>query len=437
MSSFEKLFENGDESQLRASLSSIFPKKDDDCVDDSSFQQGSPINGVKCLPELVSIPASLLGNAKNEEDEKKAEPHIYDIDKIDEKPQMPPKILDEKYKVKESRNGQTKNGRHFLLTLNQDWRWEELKKYIINLKSYHWGIACRETAPTTGHIHVHFYVQFKNPLKLSIKKLCGARADKCNAKPIECIEYVKKEKDPEKRGTIIFEEDKTEPWGMEEKIEGEKGEELKYEDALLMDNEELGKLPFSQMKNIEELIRRNDAKLTGAKLHKKVKVLYLYGKSGVGKSIYAKWLFRNEVFDTLKCKDGFWSGTSSYEVKCALYDDFRDMHMEPSEFINFIDSDIHNMNIKYGNYQNRYKYIIITSIQPPAQLYANFQKKNEEKGLEEPNWQWMRRMKAINMEQWYKDHPGKLDIFLKDLGYLDENEEEDPDDPFKEIDFDI
>lgn len=419
----------GDDSDLRPSLSLISNKNSEDCVDDSLFSQGSPMLGVKCLPEGV-LSASQEGGVINGPVEQ--EPHLYQIDSIGEKPKQPPLILNPKYK-KPSTQAQTKNGRHFLLTLNQDERWVDLKNYIINLKTYHWGIASREVAPTTGHIHIHFYVQFKSPIKLSIKKLCGARADKCNGKPIEVIKYVTKEEDPEKRGQIIFEEEKTKAWGVNEGLEAH--EDIKLEDAYQMDNEELLQLPFSQMKNIEELMRRNDAKMTGAKLHKKVKVLYLYGKSGVGKTIYAKWLFRNQVFDQVKCKDGFWSGTSN-GVKCALYDEFRDMHMEPSEFINFIDSDIHNMNIKYGNYQNRYKYIIITSVQPPAQLYSGFQKKNEEKGLEESNFQWLRRMKCINMETFYSDHPEKLNEFLKDLGYLDE-EEEDPDDPFKEINFDI
>lgn len=418
-----------DDSQIRASLTSdLFSlKKDIDCVDDVSFPQGLLDGSVKTLPERVSIP-SQGGDAKMD---LMKEPHIYEIDKIDQAPKIPPLILNEKYK-QPSHQSQTKNGRHFLLTLNQDQRWDELFKYIKNLKSYHWGIASREVAPTTGHIHIHFYVQFKSPCKLSIKKLCGARADKCNGKPIEVIEYVKKTNDPEKRGDIIFEETETEPWGVAEGVEAQ--EDIKLEDAYMMNNDELVKLPFNQMKNIEELMRRNDSKMTGATLHKKVKVLYLYGKSGVGKTIYAKWLFRNDTFDQVKCKDGFWSGTSVPGMRCALYDEFRDMHMEPSEFINFIDSDIHNMNIKYGNYQNRYKYIIITSVQPPAQLYSGFQKKNEEKGLEESNFQWLRRMKCINMETFYSDHPEKLNQFLKDLGYLDE-EEDDPNDPFKEIDF--
>ena len=50
----------------------------------------------------------------------------------------------------------------------------------------------------------------------------------------------------------------------------------------------------------------------------------------------------------------------------ALYDDFRDSHMKPSEFINFIDYNVHGLNIKNGEIQNNYKYIIITSVQDPA-----------------------------------------------------------------------
>ena len=45
-------------------------------------------------------------------------------------------------------------------------------------------------------------------------------------------------------------------------------------------------------------------------------------------------------------------------------------------------------NIKYGNVKNKFKYIFITSIQNPEELYSNSQPK-------EPKEQWLRRITEI------------------------------------------
>ena len=51
------------------------------------------------------------------------------------------------------------------------------------------------------------------------------------------------------------------------------------------------------------------------------------------------------------------------------------------------DYNIHPMNIKGGCIQNRYEYIIITSIQNPEEIYCN--------KPEEERRQWLRRIKCI------------------------------------------
>ena len=69
--------------------------------------------------------------------------------------------------------------------------------------------------------------------------------------------------------------------------------------------------------------------------------------------------------------------------------DFRDSDMKASEFINFIDYNVHNLNYKQGSAKNKYHLIIITSVQDPKKIYKNI------KG--EPRKQWLRRMKTINL----------------------------------------
>ena len=63
--------------------------------------------------------------------------------------------------------------------------------------------------------------------------------------------------------------------------------------------------------------------------------------------------------------------------------------MRASEFINFIDYNIHPMNKKGGSVQNRFSTIIITSIQSPESIYTNMDG--------EPRKQWMRRIETVQM----------------------------------------
>ena len=73
-------------------------------------------------------------------------------------------------------------------------------------------------------------------------------------------------------------------------------------------------------------------------------------------------------------------------------DDFRDSHMKPSEFINFIDYNIHNLNVKGGSVRNLYSTIIITSVQRLDCIYLNM-------ANDEPRQQWERRIKVIDLYQ--------------------------------------
>lgn len=112
-------------------------------------------------------------------------------------------------------------------------------------------------------------------------------------------------------------------------------------------------------------------KIRVADWHKNVKVYFITGQSGVGKS---KWVHDKmvelgiEEFEEIKYSNGFWNGIAE-GTGCAVYDDFRDSHLPASEFINLIDYNVHNMNVKGAAKKNRYTTIFITSIQDPEQLY--------------------------------------------------------------------
>jgi len=92
--------------------------------------------------------------------------------------------------------------------------------------------------------------------------------------------------------------------------------------------------------------------------------------------------------DMIKYCNCFYLGTSRM-AKVAIYDDFRDSHMKPSEFINLIDYNKHWLNIKGNSILNDYLIIIITSVQKLSKIYRNVD--------DEPRAQWERRVQVIDM----------------------------------------
>lgn len=261
----------------------------------------------------------------------------------------------------------TKSSKAFLLTLN---KYEFIQELLCYLRGLHpcYLLAAREEAPSTGHVHAHVYVQFPNARRLSIKKLLGANCEKCYGSPQKNEEYVKKD------GDIICEEGEIRKKG---------GKSIK--DVEKMSPEERKELPvqlYNIVKKIEEL-EEND--IDPETCFKEVEVYWYWGESGVGKTRSVMKEIGKEKFNMVKFENGFWHGVG--KAKIALYDDFRDTHMKPTELINFIDYYIHPMNIKGGSVKNQYTKIYITSIQDPEKIYSNMP--------EEYKKQWIRRIKKI------------------------------------------
>ena len=272
--------------------------------------------------------------------------------------------------------------RHFQITLNEIDKYLDVKNYIMGLKNLNYYIACKELAPTTNHEHIHIYCQFTNTQKISLKKLKGAHIEMCKGTPQQNQEYIKKDGN-------IFDE-----WG-----DIRNSGNYTIENVKNMDIKEREQLPLIYYNIVKQINQEEANQLTLEDFGKKVKVIYIYGDSGVGKTSKAKELIKeyfNEnnvnTFNLVKYENNFWMGVSE-KSKVALYDDFRDSHMKPSEFINFIDYNVHPMNIKGGSIKNKYEYIIITSVQNPDELWKNVQERDEE-----PKKQWMRRMEIIYLE---------------------------------------
>lgn len=266
----------------------------------------------------------------------------------------------------------TKSSKGFQITFNEIEKFDDVLAYLRGLKP-NYLIAAKEEAPTTGHKHIHCYIQFPNARRLSLKKLEGAHVEKCYGSPQQNKDYVEKE------GQVIIEEGQMKTKG---------GKTIK--DVEKMSKEERSDLPI-QLYNIVNKVNQEEAKnISVDDYHKDVEVYYYWGESGAGKTRAALKLLKEKGFDTfneIKCINGFWHGVSE-TPGAALYDDFRYSHMPTSEFINFIDYNRHSFNVKGGSIRNNYKLIIITSVQDPEELYPALTEKDQE-----PKKQWLRRMK--------------------------------------------
>ena len=247
----------------------------------------------------------------------------------------------------------SKSAKGFQLTQNDMEAAGDLLNYLRSLNP-NYLVACREKAPSTGHEHMHVYVQFPNARRLSMKKLAGAHIEVCRGSPKQNIAYIKKD------GDIIAEEG---------------APRLNYVPTILeakkMEDKELEGLNLNLF-NIAAKIQAEKKKSIDPKdYYKEIEVYWIWGESGAGKTRYAvrDMLKRNiEKFNEVKMVGEFWHGVQE-ECEVALYDDFRDSHMKPTELINFIDYNRHIMNIKGGSVRNNYKLIYITSLQDPNEIY--------------------------------------------------------------------
>lgn len=283
--------------------------------------------------------------------------------------------------------------RDFQLTINNIETYDKTLEYLLNLKSLSYIIACEELAPTTNKKHIHIYTHFKNAISLSIKKCNKAHIEVCKGSPKQNIDYIRK------NGNIIFEDG-------EEPKQGNKNynyENLKMTtEKDILNNEELNnfeKCAVLKLKKIadNEPMKASDFLNSWSKFDE-LKVYYICGPSGSGKSQKAKEIIKEYVqekpeanIDLIKYTNNFYIGATG-KSEIGFYDEFRPSHMKASEFINLIDYNKHQMNIKGGNVKNNYKMIIITSIFKPEKIYNNIP--------DESKTQWLRRMNIINL---YKD----------------------------------
>lgn len=267
---------------------------------------------------------------------------------------------------------QSFKGRAFQLTCNNLESYEASVKYLKKSQMLDYIIACHELAPTTGHEHWHIYCHFNNARLIKLKNLKGAHVEVCRGSAIQNIDYIKK------NGDITLEE------GIAPSFNSLTVSELKK----INDEDDL---PDWKQYNLWSKLKSQET-INILDWFKNIKVYYIWGPSGIGKSKKAKEIvLQSELGQDVsiaKFNNGYWNGVSS-KSKIMIYDDFRDSHMPASEFINLIDYNKHIMNIKGAFVINNYELIIITSVQDIDTIYSNLP--------DEPRLQWLRRIEVIDL----------------------------------------
>lgn len=281
-------------------------------------------------------------------------------------------------------------GRHYILTVNERSLpdYENIKDYLFHWKALNYFLCTEHIGSSNKHYHI--YVQYRNVVRMDYTKLFGAHVEKSYGSPQQNVDYLyaRDEKHASEHVTANL---------IEEYGELRRAGGRRIADVKKMQPEERDELDIQYYNIVKQINNEEACDIRVDDWHKDVEVVWITGESGAGKSQLAKEIMRNkkiETFNEVKHVNDFWIGVGGSST-CAVYDDFRDSHMKASEFINFIDYNVHCLNIKGSMRKNCYSTIIITSIQHPNDIYRNMPAEARE--------QWLRRMRIIDLHKFNSD----------------------------------
>ena len=245
---------------------------------------------------------------------------------------------------------------------------------LTKLQSMDYMISCIETAPTTGHEHMHVYAHFNRTHRLSQKILkLGCHIEVCKGTPKQNIAYIRK-------GGQIVDEIGTEPHQGMRTIKELREASIDDVDPHLwrikkqIDAEYHDKEVFFGMLNE---IRSKSLKAP--------KIVYITGGPGKGKTYtaydYAARLYPdNNDIGKLTLNNDFIDIVNN-DAKCYVIEEFRTYQISAANFLQLTDKYGYRCNIKGGFATLRPEMIIICSIVPPEKIYRD-----------EANKQFLRRI---------------------------------------------
>lgn len=249
--------------------------------------------------------------------------------------------------------------KNFQLTLNDITVFDKVWEYLTNRANCNYAIACKEQAPSTGHEHIHIYVQYSNAVALSLKKCYGAHIEVCRGSAEQNVAYIKKD------GNIIAEFGELKKWG---------GRRIPtIGEVKNMTDEQISELPC----NLINCVKKIKNEIKGERFWKPVHVEWHYGRTGTGKSRSA---FEAGA-EPVEYHNGFFTDWGN--AKVIVLEEMRGQIPYP-ELLKLLD-DYHNyykVNIKGG-----YKYVdldsvYITSPKTPRECYPKQDERDSIQQLE-------------------------------------------------------
>lgn len=289
--------------------------------------------------------------------------------------------------------------RNYQLTLNEIEHYASVKEYLTTLKTFQFLESCKEIAPTTGHEHIHIYVQFNKSIRLSIKKLHGAHIEVCRGSPQQNIKYI------EKDGNILDKIGVARLSGIPciREVENMTYDEIKELPA------HLSRIAI-EIKNKAENERDFEAMLESIKNDelKAPEINYIIGLPGNGKTYgaYKQALSKYDVKEIgrISIHNNFFN-IENERAKCFVIEEFRPSQLHPSNLLQFTDKYGYQAPIKGGFKYLRPETIYICSVKNPIHLYEK----------DELNEQFTRRI----THYYHADDKVLNEITIEDLSIYD------------------
>lgn len=268
-------------------------------------------------------------------------------------------------------------GRAFQFTLNQVDKYNELLEDLKALKTMDYLLSCEEEAPTTGHKHIHIYVHFNQPYRISRKIISyNAHIEVCRGSPKQNIEYIRKD------GSILDEIGEVPHQGA-----------LTIKDLMELDRDEV---PPNMLRTYDTEKRRRSCDIKLEDMLNEIEedrlegpeVIYFTGDSGKGKT-YSAYKYALNKYDKkdigkISFNNGF-ADIVNPSAKCIVCEEFRPADLKASKLLELLDKYGASVNVKGGFEYIRPKTIILASIFNPKYLYND----------EEKNEQFTRRIKHV------------------------------------------
>jgi adenylate kinase family enzyme len=272
---------------------------------------------------------------------------------------------------------------------------EEIKKYIVaqcerykSIKKYAFIYHDKDKTPdgVDKKAHVHLLLKFANPLPLdnivkwfSHVEVQMAQIEKIRISWVHALEYLTHKNDKDKYQ--YNEEDITANFDFKKEIDNKKRVNNVKNMIVEFSNNEI---TFTELWNTltkeEKLKYDNDISKANKvrainislKGDRDMKVLYIYGETGIGKTTFAK-----QFADMMKMSY-FVSGSSNDTLEgymgqdIIIFDDLRADSFKYHDFLKLLDN--HTNSLTKSRYYNKAidcKFLIITSIKRPDELYQN------------------------------------------------------------------